>query len=37
MAYIHTVASPNEVQLFTTLYYCIIIASRGEHKWLFRN
>jgi hypothetical protein len=30
MAYIHVVASPNEVQLSATLYYRIKIESRGE-------
>jgi hypothetical protein len=30
MAYIHAVASPNEVQLSVTIYYCIKIASRGK-------
>ena len=33
-AYIHAVASPNEVLFSATLYYCIIIASRENDKLL---
>ena len=32
MAYIHAVASPNEVIFSATLYYRIIIASREKEK-----
>jgi hypothetical protein len=36
MAYIHAVASPNEVLFSATLYYRIIIASRENDKFLFK-
>jgi hypothetical protein len=32
MAYIHAVASPNEVLFSATIYYRTIIASRGKEK-----
>ncbi len=34
MASIHAVASPNEVKLSATLYYCIKNASRGNQLYL---
>jgi hypothetical protein len=37
MAYIHAVASPNEVLFSATLYYRILIASREEYGRIWKN
>ena len=37
MAYIHAVASPNEVLFSSTLYYRIILASRENGKFLIKS